>query len=71
MAAYEAALNATSRPWAPWYAIPADDKRYMQARVAETIIGALESIGLRYPEPSAQDRSSFDAARIELENDSN
>jgi PPK2 family polyphosphate:nucleotide phosphotransferase len=69
MAAYEGALNATSRPWAPWYAIPADDKRYMQARVAETIIGALESIGLRYPEPSAEDRGSFEAARSELEND--
>ena len=49
MQAYEAALNATSRPWAPWYAIPADDKPYMRARVAETIIAALESIGLRYP----------------------
>jgi PPK2 family polyphosphate:nucleotide phosphotransferase len=68
MAAYEAALNATSRPWAPWYAIPADDKRYMQARVAETIIDALESVGLRYPEPSREVRASFEAARIELEN---
>ena len=47
MAAYQSALNATSRPWAPWYAIPADDKAYMQARVAETMISALESIGLR------------------------
>ena len=70
MAAYEAALNATSRPWAPWYAIPADDKRYMQARVAETIVGALESIGLRYPEPNTEDRALFEAARTELENDS-
>ena len=35
MGAYEAALNATSRPWAPWYAIPADDKPYMRARVAD------------------------------------
>jgi PPK2 family polyphosphate:nucleotide phosphotransferase len=26
MLAYQDALNATSRPWAPWYAIPADDK---------------------------------------------
>jgi PPK2 family polyphosphate:nucleotide phosphotransferase len=69
MAAYEAALNATSRPWAPWYAVPADDKRYMQARVAETIVSALESIGLRYPEPNAEDRDAFAAARSELENE--
>jgi PPK2 family polyphosphate:nucleotide phosphotransferase len=26
MSAYEDMLRATSRPWAPWYAIPADDK---------------------------------------------
>jgi PPK2 family polyphosphate:nucleotide phosphotransferase len=70
MSAYESALNSTSRPWAPWYAIPADDKAYMQARVAETIISALESIGLRYPEPSRDDQAAFDAARIELEDGS-
>jgi PPK2 family polyphosphate:nucleotide phosphotransferase len=67
MHAYEEALNATSRPWAPWYAIPADDKPYMQARVAETIIDALQGIGLEYPEPSAEDREEFAKARAELE----
>lgn len=67
MAAYEDALNATSRPWAPWYAIPADDKSYMRARVADIIIQTLESIGLRYPEPSADDRVAFAEARAELE----
>jgi len=66
MDAYEQALNATSRSWAPWYAIPADDKPYMQARVAEIIIDALQSIGLRYPEPSSEDRDEFAEARAEL-----
>ena len=66
MAAYEAALNATSKPWAPWYAIPADDKPYMRARVADIIIDTLRSIGLRYPEPSDKDREEFAAAREEL-----
>lgn len=69
MHAYEQALNATSRPWAPWYAIPADSKSYMQARVAEIITASLQSIGLRYPEPSEEDRDAFTAARLELEND--
>ncbi len=69
MRAYESALNATSRPWAPWYAIPADDKPYMRARVADTIIDALQSIGLRYPEPSAADRAEFAEARKELDDD--
>jgi PPK2 family polyphosphate:nucleotide phosphotransferase len=66
MSAYQDALNSTSRPWAPWYAIPADDKRYMRARVAEIIIDALQSIGLQYPEPSAEDRAEFDESRAEL-----
>lgn len=72
MQAYEDALNATSRPWAPWYAVPADNKRYMQARVANIIIDALQSIGLRYPKPSAEDREKFAVARLELsQNDNN
>ena len=66
MLAYEDALNATSRPWAPWYAIPADDKSYMRARVADIVIDALESIGLKYPEPSDEDRAEFAEARKEL-----
>ncbi|MDH3305795.1 MAG: polyphosphate kinase 2 family protein [Gammaproteobacteria bacterium] len=66
MKAYEHALNATSRPWAPWYAIPADNKSYMRARVADIIIGALQSIGLKYPDPSAKDREEFAQARAEL-----
>lgn len=66
MRAYEDALNATSRPWAPWYAIPADDKPYMRARVAETVVQTLESIGLKYPVPSAEDHMAFAEARSEL-----
>jgi len=66
MRAYEDALNATSRPWAPWYAIPADDKPYMRARVADTIIDAMQSIGLQYPTPAAENRAEFAEARKEL-----
>ncbi len=67
MEAYQDALNATSRPWAPWYAIPADNKSYMRARVADIIIDTLQSIGLKYPEPSGKDRAEFADARAELE----
>ena len=66
MHAYEEALNATSRPWAPWYAIPADSKPYMRARVADIIIETLQSIGLRYPEPSEEDLAEFAESRREL-----
>lgn len=69
MQAYEDALNATSRPWAPWYAIPADNKSYMRARVADIIIHALQGIGLRYPQPSDDDHEKFMKARAELGDD--
>jgi PPK2 family polyphosphate:nucleotide phosphotransferase len=63
MHAYETALNETSRPWAPWYAIPADDKPYMRATVADLIVRTLEGLDLRYPEVSAADRARFDEMR--------
>ncbi|MDH4047403.1 MAG: polyphosphate kinase 2 family protein [Gammaproteobacteria bacterium] len=66
MHAYQAALNATSRPWAPWYAIPADSKSYMRARVSEIVVGALESATFRFPAPTPEDRALFDASREEL-----
>jgi PPK2 family polyphosphate:nucleotide phosphotransferase len=47
--AFEAMVNATSRPWAPWYAIPADDKPSMRAQVAEILVAALQSLQLEYP----------------------
>lgn len=50
MHAYEEALNATSRPWAPWYAIPADDKPYMRLKVAEIIVQSLKTLNLRFPD---------------------
>lgn len=69
MDAYEDALNATSRSWAPWYAIPADSKPYARACVAEIIVEALGSIGLEYPQPTSEDRATFDLARAELAKD--
>jgi len=52
MSAYEDLLNATSRPWAPWFAIPADDKPYARLQVAKIIVESMETLNLRYPEVS-------------------
>lgn len=49
MHAYQQALAATSKPWAPWYAIPADDKAHMRVCVADIIVSTLRSPGLDYP----------------------
>lgn len=59
MRAYEDALNATSRCWAPWYAIPADDKSYMQLCVAEIIVDSLKSLGLTYPTVGLNERAKL------------
>jgi PPK2 family polyphosphate:nucleotide phosphotransferase len=69
MRAYEEALNATSRPWAPWYAIPADDKRFMRATVAQIVVARLQQLDLRYPEPAAAERKRFAALRRQLAKD--
>ena len=67
MRAYEDALNETSRPWAPWYAIPADNKPYMRAAVADIIVRTLESLDLRYPVPGKEEKAQFAALRKRLE----
>ncbi len=54
MKAYEEALNATSRPWAPWYAIPADDKPFMRYQVAKIVVETMRDLNLEYPEPSKE-----------------
>ncbi len=69
MLAYEDALNATSRPWAPWYAIPADDKPYARATVARIIATTLDRIDPRYPAVDPDQRALFDDARRQLENE--
>lgn len=67
MQAYEAALNATSRPWAPWYAIPADNKPFMRLCVAETVVNTLRALDLRYPSVSEEQKAEFAGMRELLE----
>ena len=69
MRAYEDAINATSRPWAPWYAIPADNKRYMRLTVARIILASFESLHLSYPVVDDEVRARFDEMRNLLENE--
>ena len=64
--AYERCLNATSKPWAPWYAIPADDKHYMRAQVALIVTRTFERLGVDYPEPQDAQRRELEAARAKL-----
>lgn len=67
MDAYEEMLNATSRPWAPWYVIPADDKPYARMIIADTIVRTLERLPLHYPELPGKERLLLDEMRAKLE----
>jgi PPK2 family polyphosphate:nucleotide phosphotransferase len=69
MQAYEEALNATSRPWAPWYAIPADNKAYMRYQVAKILVDTLKRLDLKYPEVSPKTSEMFAGMRTTLENE--
>lgn len=69
MNAYQEALAATSRSWAPWYCIPADDKRFLRFQVAKILVESLQRLGLKYPEVTAEEKARFDEMRRLLENE--
>ena len=66
MLAYEEALKATSKSWAPWYAIPADDKPYMRYSVAKIVKKTLQSLDLKYPTLADDERDKLELAREQL-----
>ena len=57
--AYEEALRATSRPWAPWFAVPADDKRYMRRVVAEIVHDTMRRLPIAYPTVADEEREAM------------
>ncbi len=67
MAAFEAALTATSTPWAPWYVIPADHKWLTQALVARILVDTIQALDLSWPEVTDDERKANLAARKKLE----
>ena len=67
MNAFEGALNATSRPHAPWYAVPADNKPYMRVLVAEIVEQTLKKLDVDYPEMDDDKRDVLERARHTLE----
>ena len=61
-----ACLSATSTGEAPWYIVPADDKKNARLIVSRIIVATLESLKLRYPPVSAARRRRLQAIRREL-----
>lgn len=67
--AFEETISATSTKEAPWFIIPADDKWYARAAVADIIASELESLDLKFPEVSQEQRVRFGEYIQELERD--
>jgi PPK2 family polyphosphate:nucleotide phosphotransferase len=67
MAAFEAALSATSTPWAPWYVIPADHKWLTQALVVRILVDTIQGLDLSWPEVTEEESKANLEARKTLE----
>ena len=66
MKAYEQVLSKTSTEEAPWFIVPADHKWFTRLVIARLVVEALESLDLKFPQPSQADRTSLDKARKRL-----
>ena len=64
--AYDACLAATSRPWAPWYAVPADDKHYARWQVAKIVNDTLEQLGVDFRPVDKKTRALLKKAKARL-----
>lgn len=67
MAAYEKAINETSRENAPWFVIPADHKWFARVAAIQIIIDALEKMDLKFPELSEAAQNGLEDAKTQLE----
>jgi len=67
MEAYDTAITATSTEWAPWFVIPADHKRVMQAMVVRILVETIAGLDLHWPEVTDEEREADARARRELE----
>jgi len=63
MDAYEEMIRQTATHHAPWYVVPANNKWFTHLVVAGAIIETLDSLGLAFPEVSAEQRKTLGEAR--------
>jgi PPK2 family polyphosphate:nucleotide phosphotransferase len=66
MQAYEACLSATSTKDAPWYVVPADDKKNARLIISEIILDVFNGLNMTYPKPDAKRRRELKSIREQL-----
>jgi len=64
--AYEKCLHATSTARAPWYIVPADDKRNCRLIVSRILLDTLEGLDLDYPRPTPAHKRELQRIRRQL-----
>ena len=69
MSAYQEMLRETSRPHAPWYAIPADEKPYMRKTVADIIVKTLRDLDPQFPDLQGEERAKLADYRSQIVNE--
>ncbi len=69
MKAYEEAINETSKEYAPWYVIPADNKWFARVAAIQIIIDTMEKMDLKYPTLSEKETNALAEAKKQLEKD--
>ena len=50
--AYEDILRRTSKPNAPWFVIPADNKWFRNVAISQILVDVMKSLNLKYPAPT-------------------
>lgn len=66
MAAYEDAINNTSKEHAPWYVVPADDKKNARLIVSEIILSHLKALNMCFPVMNATQKAEIEKYKILL-----
>lgn len=69
MNCYEEAINETSKDYAPWYVLPADDKWFARVAAIQIIIDTMEKMNLKYPQLSEEDKKELKDAKKQLESE--
>lgn len=67
--AYANCLGATSTTRAPWYVVPADDKKNARLIISHAIVETMKTLKMSYPEPAAAQRQQLKEVRRFLVNE--
>jgi PPK2 family polyphosphate:nucleotide phosphotransferase len=66
MQAYEDCLGATSTDTAPWYVVPADDKKNAQLIISRVVLDTFKSLNMSYPKTDIKRKKELLSIRKQL-----